>query len=65
MLGEACILRVRRERSGCKLSSFDDDKVADTLKHSYGTGVEHHTLYQYQLANTQNIVMGFIQTETP
>lgn len=30
-----------------------------------GTGVEHHTLYQYQLVNTQNIYMGFIQTETP
>ena len=30
-----------------------------------GTGVEHHTLYQYQLANTKNIYMGFIQTETP
>ncbi|KAE9367654.1 glycoside hydrolase family 55 protein [Stipitochalara longipes BDJ] len=30
-----------------------------------GTAVEHHTLYQYQLANTQNIYMGFIQTETP
>lgn len=32
---------------------------------SVGTGVEHHTLYQYQLVNTQNIYMGFIQTETP
>jgi len=31
----------------------------------YGTAVEHHTLYQYQLANTQNVYMGFIQTETP
>ncbi|MCJ1473026.1 hypothetical protein MMC13_001675 [Lambiella insularis] len=30
-----------------------------------GTAVEHHTLYQYQLANTQNIFMGQIQTETP
>ena len=30
-----------------------------------GTAVEHHTLYQYQLANTQNLYMGFIQTETP
>jgi hypothetical protein len=30
-----------------------------------GTGVEHHTLYQYQLFNTQNIYMGFAQTETP
>ncbi|KAF4624064.1 hypothetical protein G7Y89_g14110 [Cudoniella acicularis] len=30
-----------------------------------GTAVEHHTLYQYQFANTQNIYMGFIQTETP
>ena len=32
---------------------------------SVGTAVEHHTLYQYQLANTQNLYMGFIQTETP
>jgi glucan 1,3-beta-glucosidase len=31
----------------------------------YGTAVEHHTLYQYQLANTQNIFLGQIQTETP
>ncbi|RFU33902.1 hypothetical protein B7463_g2402, partial [Scytalidium lignicola] len=30
-----------------------------------GTSVEHHTLYQYQFANTQNLYMGFIQTETP
>ena len=31
----------------------------------YGTGVEHSALYQYQFANTKNIFMGFIQTETP
>jgi len=30
-----------------------------------GTSVEHSTLYQYQLANTQNIFLGFLQTETP
>lgn len=30
-----------------------------------GTAVEHHALYQYQLALTQNIFMGQIQTETP
>lgn len=29
-----------------------------------GTAVEHHTLYQYQFASTQNVVMGQIQTET-
>ncbi|KAL8351214.1 hypothetical protein RB601_000702 [Gaeumannomyces tritici] len=29
-----------------------------------GTSVEHHTLYQYQLAHTKNIWMGQIQTET-
>jgi glucan 1,3-beta-glucosidase len=28
------------------------------------TAVEHHTLYQYQFANTQSIFMGQIQTET-
>ncbi|KAM7215073.1 exo-beta-1,3-glucanase [Rhypophila decipiens] len=31
----------------------------------YGTGSEHHVLYQYQLSATQNIFMGQIQTETP
>jgi len=30
----------------------------------YGTAVEHHTLYQYQLYGTKNIAMGQIQTET-
>ncbi|KAJ8071726.1 hypothetical protein OCU04_002042 [Sclerotinia nivalis] len=30
-----------------------------------GTAVEHHSLYQYQFANTQNVFMGYIQTETP
>lgn len=35
------------------------------MNYSVGTAVEHHTLYQYQLANTKNIYMGFIQTETP
>ena len=30
-----------------------------------GTAVEHHERYQYQLAGTQNIFMGQIQTETP
>jgi glucan 1,3-beta-glucosidase len=29
-----------------------------------GTAVEHHTLYEYQLVKTQNIMMGQIQTET-
>jgi glucan 1,3-beta-glucosidase len=38
---------------------------ADANILSVGTAVEHHTLYQYQLANTQNLYMGFIQTETP
>ncbi|ORY68475.1 putative Exo-beta-1,3-glucanae [Pseudomassariella vexata] len=30
----------------------------------YGTGVEHHVLYEYQLVNTKDVVMGQIQTET-
>jgi glucan 1,3-beta-glucosidase len=30
-----------------------------------GTAVEHHSLYQYQFANTKNIFAGQIQTETP
>ncbi|KAH6653965.1 putative Exo-beta-1,3-glucanae [Truncatella angustata] len=29
-----------------------------------GTSVEHHVLYEYQLSQTKNIVMGQIQTET-
>ncbi|KAF3020074.1 hypothetical protein E8E14_001442 [Neopestalotiopsis sp. 37M] len=29
-----------------------------------GTGVEHHVLYEYQLVNTKNVVMGQVQTET-
>jgi len=31
----------------------------------YGAAAEHHSLYQFQLANTQNVYMGQIQTETP
>ncbi|KAH6617808.1 glycoside hydrolase family 55 protein [Chaetomium sp. MPI-SDFR-AT-0129] len=31
----------------------------------WGTGSEHFVLYQYQFANTKNIFMGQIQTETP
>ncbi|KAL9616659.1 MAG: hypothetical protein Q9160_008482 [Pyrenula sp. 1 TL-2023] len=31
----------------------------------YGTAVEHHALYQYQFANTNTIMVGFAQTETP
>ncbi|RPD66327.1 exo-beta-1,3-glucanase [Lentinus tigrinus ALCF2SS1-7] len=30
-----------------------------------GTGSEHHTLYQYNIANAANHYMGLIQTETP
>ena len=29
-----------------------------------GTAVEHHSLYQYQFANTKDVFMGQIQTET-
>ncbi|KAH7303156.1 pectate lyase superfamily protein-domain-containing protein, partial [Stachybotrys elegans] len=31
----------------------------------YGTGSEHHQMYQYQIANAKNIFMTHIQTETP
>ncbi|KAJ5814612.1 CAZyme family GH55 [Penicillium riverlandense] len=31
----------------------------------YGTAVEHHSLYQYQLSGASAIVGGFLQTETP
>ena len=29
------------------------------------TGSEHHVLYQYQLLNTRDIYMGYVQTESP
>jgi glucan 1,3-beta-glucosidase len=31
----------------------------------YASGVEHHSIYQYQFANAKDIFAGFIQTETP
>ncbi|KAJ5971674.1 Pectin lyase fold/virulence factor [Penicillium vulpinum] len=31
----------------------------------YGTGSEHHSLYQYQFSGASSIVAGFVQTETP
>jgi glucan 1,3-beta-glucosidase len=31
----------------------------------YGTSAEHNVLYNYQIANAQNVFMGLIQTETP
>ncbi|KAJ4160088.1 hypothetical protein NW754_003212 [Fusarium falciforme] len=31
----------------------------------WGTSVEHCVLYQYQLSDAQNVVMGLIQTEAP
>jgi glucan 1,3-beta-glucosidase len=30
-----------------------------------GTAVEHHTLYNYQFANTKNIFASELQSETP
>ncbi|CAG8197391.1 unnamed protein product [Penicillium olsonii] len=31
----------------------------------YGTGSEHHSLYQYQFSGASSIMAGFVQTETP
>lgn len=31
----------------------------------WGTAVEHAVLYQYQLSNAKNILLGMIQTESP
>lgn len=31
----------------------------------YGTGVEHHAIYQYNFVGARNVVTSFIQTETP
>lgn len=39
--------------------------LSDNISHSYGTAVEHHSLYQYQFSGAKDIVAGFIQTETP
>jgi glucan 1,3-beta-glucosidase len=61
-------LKAQLGPSGCKCSIFqlsNQEREADLHENSIGTAVEHHTLYQYQLANTQNLFMGFIQTETP
>ena len=30
----------------------------------YGTAVEHHAVYEYQIVNSTDIVIGFMQTET-
>jgi glucan 1,3-beta-glucosidase len=32
---------------------------------SYGTGVEHHALFQYHFSNAKNIATSYLQTETP
>ncbi|KAJ5387333.1 hypothetical protein N7509_009874 [Penicillium cosmopolitanum] len=31
----------------------------------YGTASEHNVLYQYQISNAKNLVMGMLQTESP
>jgi len=31
----------------------------------YGTAAEHNVMYQYQIANAQNVILGMIQIETP
>ncbi|CAG8321252.1 unnamed protein product [Penicillium salamii] len=31
----------------------------------YGTGSEHHSLYQYQFSSASSIMAGFVQSETP
>ena len=31
----------------------------------YGTAAEHNVLYQYNIVNSKNVMMGMIQTETP
>lgn len=31
----------------------------------YGTASEHHVMYQYNVANSKNVLMAMIQTETP
>lgn len=58
-----CQLRVSPETFGCKYSGSAYRN--SLIQISVGTAVEHHVLYQYQLVNTKNIFMGFIQTETP
>jgi glucan 1,3-beta-glucosidase len=60
-------LNPRLGHSGCKCLSLSIKLNANNADDhcSVGTAVEHHTLYQYQFANTQNIYAGFVQTETP
>lgn len=73
---EGYLLTAPLEHSGCKLHSgilalfiisIYRFVPANLLSpnNSVGTASEHHTLYQYQLANTKNIFLGFVQTETP
>jgi glucan 1,3-beta-glucosidase len=63
-MGGGCLLKARRGPFGCKFS-IQYLQVRKLTVSRIGTAVEHHTLYQYQLANTRNLYMGFIQTETP
>ena len=64
-MAEVCISRVQLALSGCE-SPFPNFGAKEANRaYRVGTAVEHHTLYQYQLANTQDLYMGFIQTETP
>lgn len=46
------------------LYTIDIESTAGTVW-LYGTAVEHHVLYNYQFANTQNIFASELQTETP
>ena len=69
MLTEASIYK-RKETFGCKYSAalwFLCLGLLLLMAHpglSVGTSVEHHSLYQYQLANTRAVFMGQIQSET-
>jgi hypothetical protein len=51
------------EMALAKSHSFDNTNIGPCW--FYGTGSEHHQLYQYQLSEARNIFLSHIQTETP
>ena len=62
---EACLWRVRGATSGCESGQVIFIPFWQVLiLHRVGTSSEHHSLYQYQLAHTQDIFLGQMQSET-
>lgn len=51
------------DQSGCKCF-IAGAHIHGLTFYSVGTAVEHHSKYQYQFVNAQNVFAGQIQTET-